>query len=145
MENLSMNKLEDLKMAFNLFDLDGDGFISKDELKEGLMIIYPDISDKDVNEIMDARSSTESINFENFVNMFADRKEYKTDDALFDAFKIFGKKNNGNITLEQMKYLVNTFMTNLTVEEKNLIINEFNRECDDSISFEAFVKILKLY
>jgi Ca2+-binding EF-hand superfamily protein len=142
MENFSKNKLEDMMVAFNLFDLDGDGKISKYELKEGLKILNLELSNNDIDDIIkNINGNDDFIEFEDFIFLFVDKKEYKQDEALFDAFKIFGKKNNGNITLEQMKYLINTFCNTISREEKELIILELYKECEESVSFEAFCKV----
>jgi calcium-binding protein CML len=145
MENFTTSKLEDLRIAFNLFDLDGDGRISRDELKQCLKIINDDWSEDEIDEIIhNINPDDDYIEFHHFLILFNDKKEYKCDDALFDAFKIFGKKNNGNITLEQMKYLICNFCVTLSAEEKEQLINVLQLECEDSINFENFCKILRL-
>ena len=62
---------EELRIVFDVFDKNGDGFISFDELKQVMIQIEPDITDKELAEMMVEADKDDNflISFEEFEAM----------------------------------------------------------------------------
>jgi Ca2+-binding EF-hand superfamily protein len=145
MENFSESRLKELKAAFNIFDTDGDGIISKEELQSiFLRLGNTDLTDSDIDEIIKYwNPNGDKLEFEHFVMLFIDRKENKNNEMLFEAFKIFGKSNSGNLSMDQLKYLIYNYCFSLSKHEKDTLIAEFGNS--ESINFDTFLNVFKLF
>merc|ERR1711892_267808 len=75
MYNMLGNKdnMEEMKMAFRAFDTDGDGKVSKDELRISMMNLGQRFTEEDIDDIIakyDADGDA-SLQFDEFCNMFS--------------------------------------------------------------------------
>lgn len=66
-----MDEKEELLHVFKLFDKDGNGLITKEELKEGLNKLGERMSEQDILELVEAADidGDGNINFEEFVGL----------------------------------------------------------------------------
>ena len=67
-QGLSTNKTEELRQVFATFDKNGDGYITREELRESLRNMRMAMSDKEINEIVAKYDSNGDglIDFEEF-------------------------------------------------------------------------------
>ena len=68
--SLSAEQIEELKAAFTQMDANGDGFVSKDELKAMLSSLGEPVEDSVVNEMMAVAdvNGDGKVDFNEFVN-----------------------------------------------------------------------------
>lgn len=61
----------DLRQAFEVFDTNGDGVISREELKAMMLNLGEDLSDRDIDSMIKAVDTDGDgmVNFEEFVNL----------------------------------------------------------------------------
>ena len=45
---------EELRKTFNIFDIDGNGFISADEIKKTMAVLGENLTDEEVNDMIRA-------------------------------------------------------------------------------------------
>lgn len=59
----------DLKAAFMVFDKDGNGFITRDELKSAMQMIGETLTDRDLDELLRTTDHDQDgkINYEEFI------------------------------------------------------------------------------
>ena len=75
-ENFTSSEIEKLKKAFNFFDTDGNGYLSRDEIANLLRSLGTEPTDQNVESIfvsMDENSSN-GIDFNSFVRWMADKE-----------------------------------------------------------------------
>ena len=69
--DLEKEKMEEMKMAFRAFDTDGDGKVSKEELKICLMNFGQKLSDREIELLVKRHDSDKNgfLEFEEFVDL----------------------------------------------------------------------------
>ena len=135
-----------LKSIFRSFDEDGDGLLTKVELKKGLCRVLPLIeaetqTDK-IMSIIDADGNG-FIEYEEFVRAGIDKRKILTSENLQVVFAFFDTDRSGTITPDEIKAVLdqegcfdNAVWTN--------IIKEIDKNGDGEISFSEFKKMMNL-
>jgi len=103
---MSKEEREELARVFKKLDKNGDGKLSKDEIKEGYVVHFGRlISDKEVDVMFDAVDTDQSgyIDYTEFVVASANEKALMTNDRLGLAFKMFDKDGSGMITPSEIR------------------------------------------
>jgi calcium-dependent protein kinase len=98
-----------LARVFKKLDLNGDGRLSKDEIKDGYQLHYGRlISDKEVDQMFDAVDTDQSgyIDYTEFVVAAMNEKALMSNDRLQQAFKMFDKDHSGTISPSEIKQVL---------------------------------------
>ena len=89
-------------------------------------------------------SNVGSIDFEQFLEIMSVRyAERDPEDEIKKAFTLFDDDHTGKITLKNMKRVARELGENLSEEELQAMIDEFDRDQDGEISGEEFMYIMK--
>ena len=134
-------QVEKLWSAFKVFDEDGNGGISAEEL--GLVMrslgqTPNDIDLRDLIKEVDVDLSG-TIDFEEFKALMVSRQGDRTS-RLHLAFSVFDENNSGEITADEMRTVMSQF--GLTDEELDEMVKEIDHDGDGSIDFEEFCKLV---
>lgn len=132
--------------AFQLIDENGDGRITKDELRKGLQIYDPSITapDEEVEKIFKIIDTDNNgyLEFEEFARVIIDKKKLLTNEIIKFTFNFFDKDGSGEITLEELQDI---FGKN-NEEAIRELVNEVDTDKNGRIDFDEFkammVKIL---
>lgn len=103
---VSKKEREELAGVFKILDKNGDGKLSKQEVKEGYGVHYgKHISDDEVDKMFDAVDTDKSgfIDFTEFITASMNEKALLTNDRLAVAFKMFDKDKSGMITPSEIR------------------------------------------
>lgn len=106
---LSKSEREELARVFKKLDQNGDGKLSKEEIKEGYIKHFGRlISDKEVDVMFDAVDTDQSgyIDYTEFVVASANEKALMTSERLSLAFKMFDKDGSGMITPSEIRQVL---------------------------------------
>ena len=144
--DLSEEQIAEFKEAFALFDNDGDGAITTEELGRVMRSVGQNPSDQELKDMVsevDADGSGE-IEFSEFLSMMAKKNkgEDNEEQELKEAFKVFDKDGNGSINAEELKAVMESLGEKLTLEEIDEMIKEADADGDGEISFEEFYKMM---
>lgn len=97
---------QELYEIFTLFDVNGDGFLSEDELITGYttMLGSPRRAKYEVNNILRklGSKSVSDINYHEFLKANIKLEHEVTDNKLRAAFNLFDIDGNGSITLDEI-------------------------------------------
>lgn len=103
---LSREEKESLAKVFKALDKNGDGKLSKEEVRDGYLAHYGKlISDDEVDKMFSAVDTDNSgyIDYTEFVVASINEKKLLSHDKLKAAFRIFDKDHSGSITPSEIK------------------------------------------
>lgn len=139
-----------LREAFNLFDRDGDGLISRAELDSVLKSVGANSTSEDeVRELVGEGQSGQytarsgSIDFDFFCTLMGKKvKTLRIDEELKDAFRVLDKHGQGWITAKEMQLVCRNLGEDMEVEEVDKMIAEAISNYDGKIYYDGFVKTM---
>ena len=147
--NLTEIEIASYKEAFQIFDKHSEGYISTKELGTIMSSLGFNISEEDLNEIINLYDNEENnnmIDFISFLDIISKKKDniYKEED-LIDAFKIFDKEGNGKISSNELRYVMMSSGEDFNENYIKELINESSIDHDEFIDYHKFTKLLISY
>lgn len=144
-ENLTQEQLEELKEAFAIYDLDGDGVITTRELGSVMQALGLNPTEAEIlNFIKEVDSDNSgSINFDEFSVMMVDKmRNIDNEEDIVEAFKVFDMDNKGYITTVELRHILTNLGEKLTDQEITDMMREADGDGDGVINYKDFVKIM---
>ena len=142
---LTKQQMEDFKEAFSIFDKDGDGTISIDELQIVMSQLGHYLSSQELNRVIEQYDTDGdgTIDFEEFLNMMAKKlKDTDAEEEIEEAFKCLDRNGDGEITADEMKYYMMNYGEVMDEEEADLLIKFADRNGDGLIEFKEFCHLM---
>ena len=139
-------ELEELKLSFAIFDKDGNGNISKQELKDILSSLKISDTKGTLDKIMDDidKNKSNTIDADEFAEMFTCKlpevEDRKTLGEIYDYMCDFA--NVDSINLDALKTLNDEFAVGLTDEEMQLMIEKADTNKDGVVSNDEYYTII---
>lgn len=144
-KNLSEEQIAEYKEAFSLFDKDGSGSISQQELGVVLSNLGTRCTAAELSEMMNEvdQDGNGEIDFDEFVIMMARQAGYQdSEQELKDAFAVFDINKDGEISGSEIKAVMKQLGQHLENDEVDLIISEADVDGNGNINYDEFVKIM---
>ncbi|XP_065168094.1 neo-calmodulin-like [Atheta coriaria] len=151
--NVSKRQMKEFREAFRLFDKDGDGSITKEELGRVMRSLGQFARTEELQQMLQEvdADGDGNVSFEEFVDIAfsagagADTEVYsreQEDKELRDAFRVFDKHNRGFITASDLRAVLQCLGEDLSEEEIEDMIKEVDVDGDGRIDFYEFVNAL---
>ena len=141
---LSKNEKEQIDSVFRAMDVNGDGKLSKEEIKNGYAEFFgKSLSDDEIDEMF-ARVDQDGngeIEYTEFVVATMNEKHLLSSNKLQTAFKMFDKDGGGSISTDEIKQVL-SFGQTLDEEVINSIINQVDENGDGEISYDEFAQMM---
>ncbi|KAH7963312.1 hypothetical protein HPB52_020535 [Rhipicephalus sanguineus] len=138
----SEESLAVLREVFALFDKDGNGEISPDELGVVMRACGQNPTQAEIEEMI-AKADTDgngTISFPEFVAMM---REPPTEETIRQAFMMIDKDGKGFITASDLRYVIMTDLgEQVTDEEIDEMLREADMDGDGQISYQEFVAVM---
>lgn len=166
---LSEEQREEIGEAFNLFDLDKDGYIDYHELKVAMKALGFDLPKAEILNILHthgvpaptaakqqaaggpARQAAQQayqsaprqlLGFQTFQTLMAQRiLSRDPQEEIIRAFELFDEGGKGKITLQDLTRVARELGEGLSHEELVAMIDEFDMDGDSAISRDEFINI----
>lgn len=146
--DLSEAQREEMREAFDLFDRDGSGGISFQELTCVMYALGQNITQAEALQLfqeVDTDNSGE-IDFDEFIKMMSKRqqagKPLTEEEEIQRAFKLFDVDNSGTITAAELEKMMVNLGSDLTPDEVKLLIKEADYDGDGELDLEEFTKFM---
>eukprot|EP00794_Sanderia_malayensis_P010773 gene10773-11926_t len=107
-EHFSPEEIEECKECFSLYDRDGDGLISIEQLKLVMRSLAQCPTQNDINTIS-KKLGKAKISFPEFLEILLVQKRKTVQDwknEIFDAFKAYDTNGLGYVTLKDLQHIV---------------------------------------
>ena len=136
--------LEDLRKLFLQWDINNDGELSLDELKQNMAAITDifQISERDVIAMMEKADSNGdgNVDYSEFIAAAFDKVKLLSEPNLQKAFKIFDQDGDGNVSPDELKRVFGGGAVGFSQGEKvwNEIMREVDSNNDGKISYDEF-------
>ncbi|KAM3967096.1 myosin regulatory light chain, smooth muscle [Aphomia sociella] len=120
---LDETKIFELKEAFLLFDLDGDGCIDHNDLRATLVSLGEKVDDQAVRHMLSEASNP--LDFDAFVNLLGYKTlELDSEETLVTALSRWDKDNSGYISEERIRHDLMTWGDRFTEKEADYALDE---------------------
>eukprot|EP01061_Rhynchopus_euleeides_P038617 TRINITY_DN66228_c0_g1_i1.p2 TRINITY_DN66228_c0_g1~~TRINITY_DN66228_c0_g1_i1.p2 ORF type:complete len:173 (+),score=79.18 TRINITY_DN66228_c0_g1_i1:220-738(+) len=142
---LSEEQKQEVREAFELFDTDKNGLIDAHETKVAMRALGFDVKKDEVLRLMDEAGSegATSLSLFNFMEIMTDKiAERDPRDEMLRAFQLFDDDGTGKITLKNLRRVARDLGENMSDEELQAMIDEFDRDQDGEINEEEFINIM---
>ncbi|XP_025115371.1 calmodulin-A-like isoform X1 [Pomacea canaliculata] len=151
LQKFSASQIRELREAFRLFDKDGDGSISTEELGTVMRNLGQFPSVEELNTMLKEIDidGDGTFSFEEFVQVMAnmgglnENSAEDEEEELRQAFRVFDKSGCGYITPSDLRAVLQNIGENLTEEEIDEMIAEVDIDGDGRIDFEEFIACMR--
>ena len=139
---LTEEQKREIKEAFATFEETG---IEADELKSAMQALGFDAKNPDVQKILDKLDKHKKpLSYEEYMDVMIDKDENKDPEAeMKKAFKVLCEEGTDKITLKSLAKICADLGEKISDEELQEMINEANKEQEDEVSEEDFIKIMQ--
>ncbi|CAG4967155.1 unnamed protein product [Colias eurytheme] len=120
---LDENKIFELKEAFLLFDINGDGCIDHNDLRATFVSLGESVDDRAVKTMLSEASNP--LDFEAFVNLLGYKSlELDSEETLVAALSRWDTENTGYISEERIRHDLMTWGDRFTEKEADYALDE---------------------
>merc|ERR1712124_36651 len=143
---LDAKEQQDIKEAFDLFDVSGDGNIDVKELTVAMKALgcdpKPGEIEKMIGEVDDDGSG--EIGYPEFLKMMTNKilnKDPKDD--MLKAFRLFDDDQTGSVSLKNLKRVSRETNQTLSDDELQEMLDDADKDGDGVLSEEEFLTMMK--
>merc|ERR1711920_953520 len=142
---LSVDEVEEMKEAFDLFDNDASGAISVNELTGAMQSLGFDVKHAVVyNMVADLDSDgSGEIEFDEFLEvMTAKITDKNTKEEIDRVFKLFDKDRNGTLEADDLSRVCKELGEDMPEEDVREVIQRMDLDGDGAVGLDDFYNVL---
>ena len=139
------DQIAEFKEAFAMFDHDGDGSITLEELATTMKSLGRNPSEAELRTMMNEVDidGNGTIDFAEFLTtMTRKRKDSYSEKEVNEIFRIFDKDGNGFITTEEVRHVLANLGEKLTDKEVEALIKDADVDGNGGIDYNEFVTMM---
>eukprot|EP00760_Papus_ankaliazontas_P032713 PhM_4_TR5939/c0_g1_i1/m.65271/K16466/CETN3, CDC31; centrin-3 len=144
---LNDEQRQEIREAFELFDSDKNSIIDLHEMKVAMRALGFEVRKEEVVRLVEdvhgVDGAQRGVSLTDFTEIMTDK--YSTRDPRVEmqkAFQLFDDGNTGRISLRNLRRVARELNENLSDEELQAMIDEFDKDQDGAISEEEFMSIM---
>jgi len=146
--SVQFKSVVDIKVAFKKFDLNGDGQICRDELKNGMRLSDADL---DVVFALGDLDGDGEISIGEFIRVMSPitatslarfRSTFVAIEDVVSAFRVIDSNNDGALSKQELSAGMNSFGKMFTDEEINSVFALADVNADGEICYDEFVAMM---
>ena len=139
---LTEEQKREIKDAFSSFEEDG---ILPEELKTAMQTLGFDANNQEVLKILDKiDAKKQPLNFDDFMDVMIEKNVEKDPETeMRKAFKVLCEEGTDKITLKSLSKICADLGEKIGDEELQEMINEADKDQDEEVGEEDFIKIMQ--
>jgi len=144
---LTEAQLDELKEVFDLFDADGNGSLSREEVANAMHYLGMNPTAEELEAIfikVDADLSN-TIEFSEFVEWISNQVDMSSEQELLEIFKLIDLDGNGSISEDELRYLLDALKLNLSDEDITALMQQADLDGNGVIDYNEFVQAKGLW
>ncbi|RAO69366.1 uncharacterized protein BHQ10_005378 [Talaromyces amestolkiae] len=145
-ESLSEEQIARFREAFAVFDKDGNGEITAEELRDVMRSLGQNPTESELQDIVNELDvdHTGTIDFDEFLTMMIHKGKATDEEAeLRAAFEVFDRDGSGTISADGMRHVMKSIGEELTDAEIEEMIREADTDGNGSIDYQEFVHLMR--
>ena len=145
LEDVPQDRRKEYQEAFEMFDVNKDGSISKKELEYILRSLNEDPEEEEIQQLLDEVDvdGNGEIDFEEFVALMGKRqKQIDLEAEIVNAFKVFDKEENDLISITDLRHILSNLNEFMSEDEIDDMLFEADSDYDGFINYKDFLKNL---
>ena len=139
---LDDEQIKQAKVAFGMFDKDGDGKISEVEVATVMRSLGHNPSSYEVKELIKeiGVDGSSGVSFDEFLLLFKKHvTEGDTEDIIIDAFRTFDQGQHGKIPATELIHIMKSLGDPMSQEDIDDMISQSGKDEDGFIDYKEFV------
>jgi calcium-dependent protein kinase len=146
-KNLSNNQINSLRQAFITLDSSNSGFITAQDLQESMKTHGFNLALEETEGIIQNCSYIQSgkINYSEFLVATLNKKALMNEEIMWEAFKLFDKKKQGKINVQDLDAALKQAGCEFTGEEFQELIAEAKLDNNSDIDYSNFKVIMNCF
>ncbi|GAU44508.1 hypothetical protein TSUD_122780 [Trifolium subterraneum] len=132
---------EEIRKIFNKFDKNGDGKISRTELKEMMVALGSKTTSEEINRMMGEldRNGDGYIDLKEFGELHSGGGD---DKELREAFELYDLDKNGVISAKELHAVMRRLGEKCSLSDCRKMIGNVDADNDGNVNFEEFKKMM---
>jgi Ca2+-binding EF-hand superfamily protein len=140
------NRLNELKITFNLFDKDRDKYVDSEDLGNIMKSLGYELSETELEDMIHdvcKEDNKEKINFEQF-NAVMNKRGQEADivEEYTEAFRVFDREGKGVVNKDEMRQILVTLGHDVTATEIDYMLRDADVYGDGVIEYRKFVRLM---
>ncbi|MCJ1440326.1 MAG: hypothetical protein MMC23_000809 [Stictis urceolatum] len=146
-EQLSEEEIASYKETFSIFDKDGNGTISAEELGEIMRSLGQHPTDSELRDIVDEADidGNGTIDFNEFLHLMARPLPSAIDpnEEIKKAFEVFDRDGSGQISKAELQDVMKSIGEKLTDAEIDEMMAQADEDGSGTIDYQEFMKLME--
>jgi len=124
-EHIDSDQIAEFKECFNLYDRDGDGLISTEQMKVVMRSLGQCPSQRELEDIVKVLGK-QKINFPDFLDIMWQmmQKSQNPESDIFEAFKVYDDKKQGVVSMKDLRHILMRTGEKLNPQEFDYMLKE---------------------
>lgn len=146
--HLTDEQRQEIREAFELFDSDKNGLIDAQEMRVSMRALGFDVKRDEVLRLMQDcaahdQNSQPLMDLPGFTDIMTEKFAQRDPrQEMIKAFQLFDENNTGKISLRSLRRVARELGENMSDEELQAMIDEFDVDQDGEINLEEFLAIM---